>query len=1322
MPYITRRIIVSNPDGEEEEYFDTEFFSLTSPLVVVGEPGAGKSELLSLAGRMFETRIYNASTIDALQEFEKNSEIIIIDGIDEITSYETGTPINRVLAKIPETAMFILSCRAVDWQDTINKTIIEQKWNQLPIVGRIAPLNHEEIVDFINAKGDGQNGDAFLKEARERDIFDLLQNPQNLVLLLNAVRNKGWPNSRLELFDYAISELVKEHNEYHSSIDKTRPSNEQLIEAAGFICTQLLLAGKANIRLDGQGDDEYPAVSELISTDININVIQSTLSTKLFHLVGSNHLEPCHRTISEFLSAKWIAKALQNQLSLRRLENLIYSNNYIVPAALRGLHAWIATFCSSTTSTFIERDPYGFFRYGDPAILTISQVKDLLSSLKSVAESDPYFCSEDWPINFGRGLARRELRDDILRVILNPKSPYQLSVLMIKTIQGDAFSDDIVNELLEIVIDNSKTPAERLASSSALLECNNQPNWIEIIGALRKNGDIESLRIALKIVQSKIKVFNGTTVGNILVEFGNKNSDSGYYGIGYGLQGMMSISQLEECLEVLADAMTENRSRGRHGDTEDWLLKFIQERFERGSLPSAEKLWSWIKHFNRHNYCRQNWDKFSEDYYSKNYEERLSIQAEALKSTRNPDELWIMLFRIVDASPGLMFRENDLIVHLEDLIADRNSYLNWDQRWRILVRWGQLHGFSEDFMKHARKQALNNKILLPHLKELEKPPERAYEKDVKERELKNRDKKQREMLARHQRFEKIQDKLISGEHLDALHIVANAYLGRFYDLNKASSPMDRVIELVGIKMAPIALKGLAAASARDDIPTPRQIMELHAGEQKQYFFESILVAHCAIMDQNSKNLADLSINIVRSSLAACHWDLQFGDDFTSDLQNQLEKIVFEDKGTKEVFVRDTMEPYLIRGKEHVPGLYRLVRDKEFSDMAGSLTIEWIKKYAKLSNNSLRELIFAAIHYGHQNRLMELVREYISKEKWNGEDKRSIWLSVAFLLDFSNYSELLTSFAKENKEHLWPFKTMAKPEHNKLKNWPTLNAAQNHFLIKNFGPLWPMTPSPSQGWCGDKHPWDASEFIIERINDLAADLSNEAEVLLSSLLNVEGLEGYQNHIKHVYAQQTRNRAEGNKALLPISEVRKVLLTGEPASHDDFQALLLDELNQLQERIRNSTTNDLLTYWNGDAPHEENYCRDRIASAMTPYLERCSIRTHTEGSMPDSKRCDLLNTSDSMNLPIEIKGQWHKDLWTSASVQLQNYSREYHSNGRGIYLVLWFGYIESRHPKNPHGWKGQRLPKTLTEMKNLLSIKYENISEKTKIFVLDLSKKS
>lgn len=624
MKYIPRRILLIKDKGEEVEYSDAEFFGIEASLVVLGEPGAGKSELLRFASEQLGAQIYNASAVDAGLVFNGHTNVVIIDGVDEVTAYETGTPINKVLAKLPSTTRFILSCRAADWQDKINTRIISQKWQQQTIVGQIMPLNEQEIIEFVNTYGEGQGGEEFLREGRQRDVVDLLRNPQNLLLLLKAVKNEGWPDTRLKLYETASLELVKENSDIHGSINKTRPAIEKLIEAAGFIVSQLLLSGKAGVQLDGQENEECPQIPVLASDSISNEIIQSALSTKLFRLTGQNLLEPCHRTVAEFLAAKWLANAMRNQLSVRRLESILYGSNHIVPAALRGLHAWIATLNSTVAERFIERDPYGFFRYGDPSVLTISQSQTLLGSLEKIAEIDPYFRSEDWHSTFGRGLARKELRDDIIRIIRNPQSPYQLSHLIIESIQGDEFSNDISSDLHAIVIDSAATPIERHAAVDALFECDNQPDWKSLVEDLRKLADVESLRIALDIVQEHIALFSGITLTELLIELANviaSDNSPNYSGLGYGLEHKLSTTQLEESLDILAKATMETvtaRSRSRSGDVEDWLFKFVQERFKRGSLPPANKVWSWLQHSKRHSYHRSDWDKYSGEYFSQN--------------------------------------------------------------------------------------------------------------------------------------------------------------------------------------------------------------------------------------------------------------------------------------------------------------------------------------------------------------------------------------------------------------------------------------------------------------------------------------------------------------------------------------------------------------------------------------------------------------------------------------------------------------------------------------------------------------------------------
>lgn len=1328
MTYISRRLSVTNERGEQTEYSDAAFLALNAPLIILGEPGAGKSALVKHIEDTLGVQFYNASTIESLASIDaRPSQRIIVDGVDEITAYDTGTPINRFLVKLPQHASFILTCRAADWQDVVNTRIIQQKWQKRPVAGRLLPLNHYEIVEFINASDTGQDGETFLEEAHRRDVVNLLGNPQNLTMLLKAVQSSGWPDTRLQLYETASLALVQEDNDTHSSIHRTRPSPEKLIEAAGFISAQLLLSGTAYIRVDGNGSTALPRATDLAGTELDASVIHSALSTKIFRVAGDNILEPCHRTVAEFLAARWLSGALRDRLSLRRLESLLYGNGYIVPTALRGLHAWIATLHPNLANTFITRDSYGFFRYGDPTALTVSQSRHLLGCLEKVAEDDPYFRSEDWHVTFGRGLARPELRDDIRRVIRNPSLSYQLSHLLIESMQGDRFVNDIADDLQTLLLDPTVTFAVRHAAVDALLAGETQIDWHPIITQLMQAADIESLRIALEIVGKNIPAFDGAAIARLLLniaEATHAEDGSTYSGLGHALHRHMSPEQLESCLDILSQHQAEQtgNARRRLGNPEQWIFKFMQERLGRGTPPSTRTIYAWLQNTDRHSYYRSDWDTFAAGYFSQLVTLRQAIQAEALTHAADEHGYWKILFHFNYDYPALGLHEEDIIFHMNALVTARSHYADWPVRWRHLVDFAiGRRNFTGSAMEHATNQSGQHPALQAQLDQLNHPPHQNFEQEEREWERKNRQTRQRKIQARHQNFERIRDTLGAGQHLGALGDVAAAYLGHSISPREGDTPIDRVTELVGSSLVDTALEGLTAAMQRDDIPTARQIIELHANERKSYYFEPILLAHCARMLQSGQDVSGLPPAVAHAALAAYHWGNSYGDEMVAVVKKRLEAIVFESQDSKESFIRDTIEPHLHAGTDHIPGLSLLAREEALSDVAGKLAIEWLDHYPHLSGHSLQDLLVAAIRYAPGDAILALIRQRITHAQWDCDAQRHLWMGAAFLLDYAHHADILAAYASEEKERLWAFRTMIYPERESNEDWPELDPSQHHFLITRFGPIWPPADMPSGGSIGDQNPWDASRFIQTHIDALATQLSDTAENFLSSLIGAAGLDGYQAYIKHVYAQQTRQRAEANKTLPSLDGVRKVLLKGEPATHDDLQALLMDELEALQNRIRNSPTNDILPFWNGDDPHEENYCRDRLTSTLTPHLDRFGIRAHIESAMPDQNRCDLLATHGRMDLPIEIKGQWHPKIWTAAAEQLEdNYTQEYRAEGRGIYLVLWFGYLGTKHPKNPRGWQGQRLPKTLDQMKTLLTRKYEGISEKTTLFVLDLSK--
>lgn len=170
--------------------------------------------------------------------------------------------------------------------------------------------------------------------------------------------------------------------------------------------------------------------------------------------------------------------------------------------------------------------------------------------------------------------------------------------------------------------------------------------------------------------------------------------------------------------------------------------------------------------------------------------------------------------------------------------------------------------------------------------------------------------------------------------------------------------------------------------------------------------------------------------------------------------------------------------------------------------------------------------------------------------------------------------------------------------------------------------------------------------------------------------------------------------------------------------DLQILFLEELEIYQTRIRTGQTDTYLTYWAGDEPHIENYCRDRLLDGLEQQMQAYGVRVHKEGAMANETRVDLLLTCDDFDLPVEIKRQWHAKVWSAASDQLETYSENYRTDGTGVYLVIWHGRVEGKTIPKPS--VGER-PNNAREMLEALSQNQpRELSSATKIVVLDVSK--
>ncbi|MCO7509199.1 hypothetical protein NJH77_08015 [Serratia fonticola] len=89
------------------------------------------------------------------------------------------------------------------------------------------------------------------------------------------------------------------------------------------------------------------------------------------------------------------------------------------------------------------------------------------------------------------------------------------------------------------------------------------------------------------------------------------------------------------------------------------------------------------------------------------------------------------------------------------------------------------------------------------------------------------------------------------------------------------------------------------------------------------------------------------------------------------------------------------------------------------------------------------------------------------------------------------------------------------------------------------------------------------------------------------------------------------------------------------------------------------------------------------------------------MVAGKRADMVIQYADFKIPIELKRDYHKDVWTAALSQLERlYTRDPYSAGYGIYAVFWFGEKRAPHtiPKAPNANFQPMSAKSMEEMLN------------------------
>lgn len=1281
----------------------------TEPLVILGEAGMGKSYLLEwLATSPGYARCTARQLINRHdpRTLLRDAQILVIDALDEVSTQKEGDAVDLVLRQLGGLGYprFVLSCRVADWRSATGLEAIREQYVEEPLELHLESFDDDDAVAFLSASLGAETANAVIGHFNARGLNGLLGNPQTLELIARIAGQGNLPETRSELFERAIELLRIEHRDDKAHGQLAREAG---LGAAGAAFAGLILTGSEAVVRTASAN---AAEGELQLADITRlpqgEAAGAMLGTRLFKADGADRFSYWHRRIGEFLGARWLAKLADTQRKRRRLLSLFHSYG-LVPASLRGIHAWLAR-DPALAQAVIAADPMGLIEYGDADDLTIEQARSLLRALEFLAADNPRF--RDWGTYSVRGIAQPELVDDARRLITAPETPFGLRLLVLQAIKGAKVAPALANELRVLVYDRTAVFASRSAAGEALVELAGGEDWPAILRTLHGYGDELSIRLAIELTDEiGYEPFDDNLIVDLVVA--HATVDSRTVGVLMRLERDVPESRIEgilDCFVEVVEALGKPHERPGDYDLTDFAFHLIARRVKAGGA-AAEKLWSWLEPFDAsvgyHRETRLQLHALIRD------DDPLRREVQRLVLLEQPSDHnpWQRANRLSRRSTGLEPTPGDVISLLDTLEpGDRN-----DERWRDVIQLTQHDGEAgAEVRAAARPFAAHRPDLLAWIEALAAPRTSEWQIKQAERERRQNAKQALQHAEHRKNFARHIDRMRTGDYGATIQ-PAKAYLKLFHDIGNGVPAHERVPTWLGEDIGEAAHVGFEAFLVLDPPnPTANQIADSLA-QGRHWEAGYVIVAALAERLRKGVGFDDLPDERLMAGLFELRHRRIDDHAGIEGLEETIEAAV-QARGIWSDAMRLYHEPQLEARREHVDGLHALMRDDAHAALSVELASEWLKRFPDLPGGPETELTDRLMRSG---RLEELRRAAAGRADLSDDERRRNWDAVGLIVDFERTVARLESNPIE-PELLWHLRHCTSGRFGNGANI-ALSPSQLEWIITTFRPLWPVAGHPNGGSTGDKNPWDASDHLGQLISRVGNDPGQDAVAVLKRLRNAPA-DGYTETIQFVAAEQARIRVEASYAPPTLDAIDAIARNSAPVTAADLQALMIEELAIVQAKIKSDDAESWRGFYDDKStPFVEERCRDHLLGLLRQGSEGITLDPETH--VAADKEVDIACSVGALRMPIEVKGQWHPELWHGADAQLdQLYIQDWRADGRGIYLVLWFGDREQTNKRLVSPGRGADRPRTPNELRALLTARSRAALEgRVIVFVLDLA---
>lgn len=1342
--YQVPRTCTFYPDGYTPESHGIAFFREYDAYVLLGDPGAGKTTLFKQeatdsGGLYLSARDF--LTFNRVGEWQEKT--LFIDGLDETRAgaEDARTPLDAIRGKLDQLGRprFRLSCREADWRGGNDHTAL----NACAPGGKVIVLHLNALTDddinVILAKDERvPDAGSFKQKAEQFSLEGLLHNPQTLDMLIAAVQGNNWPKTKLETYQLACQKMAVEHSDEHKASRK-KPSiqTEQLLDAAGFLYAILLLANATEFNEGDDASEEQVCLNAIKIPD-DLPCTQA-LKSRLFKCANGKLYAPEHRSVAEFLGARFLAKKIKEGLPLSRILALMTGFDGGVVAALRGLMSWLGAHSPEARNHLIGIDPLGMVLYGDVQLFSTQTKQQLLSALRHEAERNGYLRFDNYWASYPfAALTTQDMASQLLDLFNSPSREKHDQQILNCILDGLYRSSERIPELkdalISIVRDKSYWEGVRAGALQAFMH--QHPEDIESLFALAENirlnkvADDKNHLLGLLLSKLFPKTIRASNVFDYLRPA--KAARDNYIVTNFFWDDELLQNTEDQDLPVLLDELTkrgigflrQSAVQNLFGMTGQLLVRGLQIF---GNTISDDRLYNWLS---------LGLDEYASSNLEEEHQQQIRVWLEG-QAERYLGLLRVGLNRIAD--PEKINHEfHDVLARLYNAAAPENLGLWWlnqaltatdsklrdyffrEAFWALKNGRGQ-QGLSLKFFEDWIRQHPEFKNTYQELTSDEVPEWQVrHEQSKKERGIK----REEEAAARLAYFREHLTAIHDGSaYPQIFHHLANAYFERDGQTN-AKTGLERLAELlVGDEMLIRAARnGLRKIFDRSDLPQPSEIFALASERRQHYIRLPFLTCMGELYRENPAMLDTLGADLAAKALAFWY-TYGAGSDpaWVKPLSGARPALAAK------VFI-EYVSAMLAAKEQHIHGIYQLAHDPEYHEIAKLAAIPLLEIYPVRANkqqaSTLEHLLKAAIRHGDKDKLLALIAEKLSLKSLDIA-QRVYWLATGLVVAPTQYEASVRKYVSGNVtriNHLSRF--LYSGFHSSQPSLPLPPATLGlivELLAPRCTPYWPerkdsrVTQAMNEG-----------DYVRSLLKRLSENPDAESAQIIEHLLALPQLSAWHETLRTAKQTQQISRREALFQHPGATGVALTLNNLKPANVADLAALTMDHLNKLSGEIRTSNTDSYKRFWNEDgygrpvSPKSENSCRDYLAEKLRALLSPLDVEVEPETHEANDKRADMglscHSNGNAFHLRIEVKLDHSPDLWRAIHEQLiPLYTLDPKTQGRGIFLVLWFG--EKNMPAPSSG----RKPKTASELAARLAETLTTEEQKLiDILVLDVSK--